>query len=245
MTAESTRDDRSADAGPRRIRRYVAAVGWLVRDGMRGEVPRVALIVAAGAASVIAMGVSLFAVFAAAACAEAGETLVLFGREIGPAGPRELVTVALVAFAHDATSGRCLVEAIVSVRSSFALEARPSFVGKLPATLEEIAGRSIDPAVVADAIADGYRALTDDVRAPDQVALAPLPLELPAALAAPWAATREEAIGTIGAGRDDAGHLRVGGELMASRDAIARLVEEIFVSRCLVGHTALPCSTCP
>ena len=43
----------------------------------------------------------------------------------------------------------------------------------------------------------------------------------------PWAATREEAIGTIGAGRDRAGRLRIGGELMASVDALARLEDLI------------------
>ena len=39
----------------------------------------------------------------------------------------------------------------------------------------------------------------------------------------PWAATRDEAIGVIGAGRDRAGRLRIGGELMVSRDAVTRL----------------------
>jgi hypothetical protein len=39
----------------------------------------------------------------------------------------------------------------------------------------------------------------------------------------PWAATREEAIGPIGAGRDAQGRFRVGGDLLVSRDALARL----------------------
>jgi hypothetical protein len=43
----------------------------------------------------------------------------------------------------------------------------------------------------------------------------------------PWTATREEAIGIVAAGRDRTGLVRVGGELMASRDVITRLESEI------------------
>jgi hypothetical protein len=39
----------------------------------------------------------------------------------------------------------------------------------------------------------------------------------------PWQATCEEAIGTIGAGLDGAGRFRVGGDILVSRDALARL----------------------
>jgi hypothetical protein len=39
----------------------------------------------------------------------------------------------------------------------------------------------------------------------------------------PWAATVEEAIGTLGAGPDARGVFRVGGDLLVSRDALARL----------------------
>jgi hypothetical protein len=46
----------------------------------------------------------------------------------------------------------------------------------------------------------------------------------------PWAATRDEAIGVVAAGRDREGRMRVGGELMASRDAIARLEREIALA---------------
>jgi hypothetical protein len=38
---------------------------------------------------------------------------------------------------------------------------------------------------------------------------------------------REEAIGVVAAGRDRDGRMRVGGELMVSRDAIARLEDAI------------------
>jgi hypothetical protein len=39
----------------------------------------------------------------------------------------------------------------------------------------------------------------------------------------PWAATVEEAIGTLGAGPDARGVFRIGGDLLVSRDALARL----------------------
>jgi hypothetical protein len=39
----------------------------------------------------------------------------------------------------------------------------------------------------------------------------------------PWAATVEEAIGTLGAGPDARGAFRMGGDLLVSRDALARL----------------------
>ena len=39
----------------------------------------------------------------------------------------------------------------------------------------------------------------------------------------PWLAEAEEAIGTVGAGPDARGVFRVGGDFLASRDAIARL----------------------
>jgi hypothetical protein len=43
----------------------------------------------------------------------------------------------------------------------------------------------------------------------------------------PWEATCEEAIGLVGAGRDARGVLRVGGDLLVSRDALARLEERL------------------
>jgi hypothetical protein len=43
----------------------------------------------------------------------------------------------------------------------------------------------------------------------------------------PWAAALDEAIGVVGAGRDRAGRMRLGGELMISRDALAALEHEL------------------
>lgn len=101
--------------------------------------------------------------------------------------------VAWVGFAHDATSRRTTFEALVHLNE-------PRLVG---------------------AVVDAY--------ARDREAVA---LDVPAASAEegedpradpPWLATREEAIGPIGAGRDAQGRFRVGGDLLVSRDALARL----------------------
>jgi hypothetical protein len=144
--------------------------------------------------------------------------------------------VAQVAFAHDATTGRALVEAVIAVSTPFALRARGSFLGKAPLTLRAL---GVDPDVdvgrVADAVIDAYasayglgelaldtasemtRALARDVAGElDDPRSEP-----------PWAATRDEAIGVVAAGRDRHGRVRIGGELMVSRDALVRLESEI------------------
>jgi hypothetical protein len=129
--------------------------------------------------------------------------------------------VALVAFGHEAASGRCLFEAIAGVRTSIAASARASFLGKPARTLEEVAGKAVDPAEVAAAIAAAYAKAASEVRPRE-----PEPFvsgEKRVEAQPPWSAMREEAIGPVGAGPDASGKLRVGGELMASRDAIARL----------------------
>ena len=137
--------------------------------------------------------------------------------------------IGMIAFAHDATSGRALVEAILAVESPFALRPRASYLGKAPATIAEVSAK-VDPQRLAGAIAEAYASAYDRPLAPlDQAALGSSP-----ALAEPrdaaWAATRDEAIGLVGAGRDAAGRMRIGGELMASRDAIARLEERLAAS---------------
>jgi hypothetical protein len=143
---------------------------------------------------------------------------------------------ALVGFAHDASTGRALVEAVIAVSTPFATGERASFLGKAPTTLAEHAP-AVDPARVADAIAAAYS--TAYGRSP--VPFAPRELERGAADAAeaaradgteaeddrPWTATCEEAIGTLAAGRDRTGRMRVGGELMASRDAMTKLEDAL------------------
>lgn len=127
--------------------------------------------------------------------------------------------VASIAFGHDATSGRALVEAIVAVTTPFAVRERASTMGKSPATLAEL-GCSSDAPTVARAIVASYEAAygaSPGELSTSAIDVAPV-LDEPA-----WTATTTEAIGLIGAGRDREGRLRLGGELMVSRDALARL----------------------
>jgi hypothetical protein len=137
--------------------------------------------------------------------------------------------VAWVGFAHDAASRRTLFEAFVAVRTPFAGGGRAAFRGKAPATLEELAGATLDPHRIADAIVEAYASLsggspaaepTPDKTPPDQAP--PDDMGDP-----PWAAAIEEAIGIVAAGPDARGVLRVGGDLLVSRDALARLEARI------------------
>jgi hypothetical protein len=129
---------------------------------------------------------------------------------------------AWVGFAHDAMTRRTLFEAFVAVRAPFQVTARPSFLGRSPGTLEEILGKEIDPQRIADAIVEAYVAAWAVVGAETALPEAP-PEEREPASALPWTATVEEAIGTLGAGPDARGVFRVGGDLLVSRDALARL----------------------
>jgi hypothetical protein len=124
-----------------------------------------------------------------------------------------------VGFAHDAASRRTLVEAFVAVRTPFASPGRAAFLGKEPATLEELAGAPVDEARIARAIVDAY---AGDA-APRDLAWPDAPDAAPVAVEPPWLATVDEAIGPIGAGPDAAGAFRVGGDLLVSRDALALL----------------------
>jgi hypothetical protein len=131
---------------------------------------------------------------------------------------------AWVGFAHDATTRRTLLEAFVAVRTPFATRARASFLGKPAGTLESIGGRPVDPERVALAVVEAYARDAGRV-----IAGAPPPPPPPAPdgddprADPPWAATREVPIGTLGAGPDARGAFRVGGDLLVSRDALARL----------------------
>ncbi len=146
-----------------------------------------------------------------------------FGRDWISAAHRP---VALVAFAHEARTNASFFEAIVAVSTPFATEDRPTFVGKVPATLEDLTGRSLDRARIVDAIADAYRGIATSVVESDPTPVSPQDLANAIVADEPaWTATREEAIGLVAAGHDASGTLRIGGELMASNDAIARLEE--------------------
>lgn len=155
------------------------------------------------------------------AITKSGALAHYFGRDWVSAQKRP---VAFAGFAHDARSGRALVEAVVAVSTPFADAGRPSFLGHAPVTLAELAGKDPGVAPVADAIVASYAsayARTAEERAP----LAPPSLADVAPI--PWLATVDEAIGPIGVARAASGALRVGGELMVSRDALASLDEAL------------------
>jgi len=146
-----------------------------------------------------------------------------FDRDWISAGRRP---VAMIAFAHDVGSGRALVEALIAVRTPFALRERASYLGKAPATLVDV-GASVELARLGDAVAEAYGAAYGreivemaDFTADGEDAMSTHadPRADPA-----WTSTREEAIGIVAAGRDRDGIMRVGGELMVSRDAVTRL----------------------
>jgi lipoate-protein ligase A len=140
---------------------------------------------------------------------------------------------AWVGFAHDATTRRTSVEAFIAVSAPFARKStRASFRAKVPGTLEEIVGRAFDVERIEDRIMEAFGALAPAPAPAPARAPAPAPAPAPALAPAPaparapdppWAATVDEAIGVIGAGRDARGIMRVGGDLMVSRDALARL----------------------
>lgn len=154
-----------------------------------------------------------------------------FGRDWISAAHRP---VAAVGFAHEASSGSVLFEAIVGVHASFGGAPRASFMGKAPASLEEVSGRSLESDAVARQIVQAYVALASQANELEE--LTGIKLDDAGQMGSssgtvhdepPWSATRDEAIGVVGAGRDASGRLRVGGELMASRDAIAKLEDAL------------------
>ena len=140
-----------------------------------------------------------------------------FGRDFVSVGHRP---VAYVAFGHHARTGRTVFEAFVAARTRFDIGARASLMGKEPATLER------DPGEVAAAIVASY-AKAWKLEAVEEPFDDEPPITSDAALRAEpaWRASVEEAIGPIRADRTS-----VGGELMASSDAIellcARLRED-------------------
>lgn len=151
-----------------------------------------------------------------------------FDRDWISAGKRP---VAMIAFAHDAATGRALVEAIIAVRTPFAIRARPSYLGKAPATLADI-GASVELARLGDVLAEAYasaygRSIVEMPGFQGDSSGRPPPPGVDLRAEPAWAATRDEAIGIVGAGRDASGRMRVGGELMASRDAVSRLEERL------------------
>ncbi|MBX3192344.1 MAG: hypothetical protein KF819_35465, partial [Labilithrix sp.] len=135
--------------------------------------------------------------------------------------------VASVSFAHDTKSGRALVEAIVAVETPFAVRDRPSFMGREPLSLRAL-GVARETGEVADAVIDAYASAYGAAERSREIPSHAGAIEV--GREPPWAATREEPIGVVGAGRDAEGVLRVGGELMVSRDVLADLERVIAES---------------
>jgi hypothetical protein len=137
---------------------------------------------------------------------------------------------AWVGFAHDRASGRAVVEAFVARETPFDVGPRASYLGKEPGTLASITGAAVDEMHLADAIVAAYSDAYGRV-AVDRGALPSVDGAVEAPTELPWAAVVDEVIGELGAGADVDGRFRVGGELLASRDALASLESSVANAR--------------
>jgi hypothetical protein len=133
--------------------------------------------------------------------------------------------VGQVGFAHDSATGRATFEAFVAVASPFAPAGRASFRGKEPGTLTSITRRDFDLGKLTDLIARSYAQAGD--RAVLEEPLVAPPPATPVTDDPPWTATVDEAIGALGAGVDAQGVFRLGGDLLASRDALTRIAARV------------------
>ncbi len=151
-----------------------------------------------------------------------GEKTPYFGRDWLSAQHRPL---AWVGFAHDSISKRALFEAVVGVDAPWSLDRnRASFLGKSEITMSEANARAISSESVAEAIASEYaKAFSGERAAAPEIEASALAVEDDPK----WAAEIDEAIGVVAAGRDRHSRVRVGGQFLASRDAIARLEAKI------------------
>jgi hypothetical protein len=153
------------------------------------------------------------------AISRSGPLAHYFGRDWISASHRP---VALVGFAHEARTQRTLFEAFVAVNRSVLPRPRASYRDREPATIAELAGRSIATDEIADrierAVLDAHGLTADARTLPEPSASLPW-----APRPRAWSRVHEEAIGPIGIGLDDGGHVRLGGELTVSFDALGRL----------------------
>lgn len=156
------------------------------------------------------------------ALTRAGALAHYFGRDWVSSSKRPL---AAVGFAHEARTGRACFEAVVAVSTPFAEAGRRSFLGNAPATLAELGRRAPDVARLGDGLVAAFAKASG--REVETLALANSLPEAEDPEVVPFLATGEEAIGPIGAGREASGRLRVGGELMASRDAMTALEDAL------------------
>jgi hypothetical protein len=151
-----------------------------------------------------------------------GEKTPYFGRDWLSAQHRP---VAWVGFAHDSSSRRALFEAVIGVNATWSLDRnRASFLGKSEIMLEEAVGHALAMNAVVEAVANEYANAFEGERG-EAPAIEDAPLEVEDD--PKWTATIDEAIGTVAAGYDRKGRLKIGGQFFASRDAIVRLEDRI------------------
>jgi hypothetical protein len=168
------------------------------------------------------------------AITKSGALTHYFGREWISTGQRP---VGQVGFAHDSVSGRAVFEAFVAVRCPFASPGRSSFLGKEPTTLERAVGPTVDLAAVAARIVNAYAALAD--RALPWRGVVPAEVAPESWNDPPWSASVDEAIGEVAAGVDARGVLRIGGDLLASRDALDRVALQVAALPDAEGRSAV------
>jgi len=160
--------------------------------------------------------------------------LTSLGDVAATSGGRDLilargVPIAWVGVGHERATRRTTLEAIINVTRSFALDPAldlahgaiaPRFNGATPTTLEETLGRKVDPAEVVEAILQELTAAAGGDAA--KLALPSLPTTRVNPDELPFTAMVEEAIGLLGA-LVERNAVVVGGDLMASSDALAEL----------------------
>jgi hypothetical protein len=154
----------------------------------------------------------------------AGALAHYFGRDWISVGHRP---AGLVGFAHDAATKRTAFEAFVAVADPVDAPGvtRASYMDKELATLSAIAGKPLATADVVEAIGEAYADAHPDHE------VAPFDKRVPGPLrpedAPPWRARVDEAMGPVCAGADASGRVRLGGEWMVSRDALAALESDV------------------
>ncbi len=134
---------------------------------------------------------------------------------------------ALISFAHDAGSGRALVEAFVATEAPFSLGPRPSYLGKEPGTCAELSGKHVQDARFSEALIEAYGELLPGGEGLSELAVAGDEAAFVGADEA-WERRIDEALGPIFSGRDGRGAWRLGGELVASRDAVGSMEEGLL-----------------
>ena len=159
------------------------------------------------------------------ALTKAGALTHYFGRDWLSSGHHP---VGEVTFAHDSTTRRAVFEAFIAVGCPFAPAGRASFLGKAPRTLDGVMGRALEKSAIQELVVRAYSAEADAVLARDFEAAAPEPEPWDDP---PWVARVDEAIGEVAAGNDRAGRLTLGGDLLASRDAVERVGARV-AARC-------------